>query len=174
MLGGWFMLLLSLEKWSFDKELQIIHADVKLEIDDHTLIDEPLCIDVGLPALLLSALESTEPNRWAAASEWQRMPFFVCGCGDAECRGFSFVVKHLDEAWLQISEVDESQDDHYRVAGEYLVLVKEYRQQVAAIGYRFLQYVRDLDYRPYLANTVEIVEDLLAKLSLHYHGNGSV
>src|ERR1700688_2993328 len=116
------MLLLSLKKWSFDADLQIIHADVKLIIEDQILIDEPLCIDVGLPALLLSACESTEPNRWASHLAWQQMPFFVCGCGDAECRGFSFVVKHVDETWLQISEVDERIDDHYRIAGEYLVL----------------------------------------------------
>lgn len=163
------MLLLSFNNWSFDIDLQIIHADVKLDIEGQTLIDEPLCIDVGLPALLLSTLNATEPNRWAPAEEWQRMPFFICGCGDAECRGFSFVVKHLDEAWLMISEVDERQDDHYRVAGEYRVSVREYRQQVAAIGDDFLQFVRDLDYRPYLSETVEVIEALLAKLA-HFRG----
>jgi hypothetical protein len=159
------MLLLSLKNWSFDVHLQIIHADVKLTIEDNIWIDEPLCIDVGLPALLLSAIEATEPNRWAPATEWQKMPFFVCGCGDAECRGFSFVVKHLDERWLKISEVDERFKDDYRVAGEYLVLVEEYRQQVEAIGRHFLQFVRDIDYKPYLPNTVEIVEALLTKLT---------
>jgi hypothetical protein len=99
------MLLLSLKKWSFDADLQIIHADVKLIIEGQILIDEPLCIDVGLPALLLSACEATEPNRWASHLEWQRMPFFVCGCGDAECRGFSFVVKHVDETWTNGSMI---------------------------------------------------------------------
>jgi hypothetical protein len=159
------MLLLSFNNWSFDIDLQIIHADVKLDIEGQTLIDEPLCIDVGLPALLLSALEATEPNRWAPAVEWQNMPFFICGCGDAECRGFSFVVKHLNETWLMIREVDERQGDDYRVAGEYEVLVEEYRQQVEEIGSHFLQFVHDLDYRPYLAETVEIIEALLAKLA---------
>jgi hypothetical protein len=157
------MLLLSLNKWSFD-------ADVKLAIEGQILIDEPLCIDVGLPALLLSACESTEPNRWASHLEWQRMPFFVCGCGDAECRGFSFVVKHVDETWLQISEVDERIDDHYRIAGDYMVMVKEYRQQVEMIGRHFIQFVHDLDYKPFLSDTVEIVENLLAKLA-HMRGN---
>ena len=165
MLGGNSMLLLSFNNWSFDIDLQIIHADVKLDIEGQTLIDEPLCIDVGLPALLLSALEATEPNRWAPATEWKNMPFFICGCGDAECRGFSFVVKHLNENWLMIREVDERQDDDYRVAGEYEVLVEEYRQQVEEIGSHFLQFVHDLDYRPYLAETVEIIEALLAKLA---------
>ena len=159
------MLLLSFNNWSFDIDLQIIHADVKLDIEGQTLIDEPLCIDVGLPALLLSALEATEPNRWAPVIEWKNMPFFICGCGDAECRGFSFVVKHLNENWLMIREVDERQDDDYRVAGEYEVLVEEYRQQVEEIGSHFLQFVHDLDYRPYLAETVEIIEALLAKLA---------
>jgi hypothetical protein len=158
------MFLLSLNKWSFDPELQIIHADIKLNIHDDVLIDEPLCIDVGLPALLLSACEPTEPNRWACPEEWQRMPFFVCGCGDAECRAFSFVVEHIGEAWLQIKEVDERQNDHYRVAGEYKVLAEDYRRQVEAIGCYYLQFVRDLDYRPYLLNTVEIIEGLLKRL----------
>jgi hypothetical protein len=166
MLGVISMLLLSINNWTLDLELQIIHADVKLEIDSQILIDEPLCIDVGLPGLLLSALEATEPNRWAPAVEWQKMPFFICGCGDAECRGFSFVVKHLDEKWLRISEVDERQNDDYRIAGEYQVSVEEYRQQVEAIGSYFLHFVRDLDYRPFLEDTVEVVETLLAKITL--------
>jgi hypothetical protein len=120
---------------------------------------------VGLPALILSSIEATEPNRWAPATEWQKMPFFVCGCGDAQCRGYSFVVEHLDESWLKISEVDERLNDDYRIAGEYLVLVEQYRQQVETIGRHFLQFVRDLDYKPYLSNTVEIIEALLTKLS---------
>jgi hypothetical protein len=165
LLGGYLMLLLSMENWSFDADLQIIHADVKLVIEDYICIDEPLCIDVGLPALLLSAIEATEPNRWASSTEWQKMPFFVCGCGDAECRGFSFVVEHVDESWLKISEVEERFDDDYRIAGEYLVLVEEYRKQVEMIGRQFLQFVRDLDYKPYLPNTVEIVEALLSQLT---------
>jgi hypothetical protein len=160
------MFLLSLNKWSYDPELQIIHADVKLSIQGEVLIDEPLCIDVGLPALLLSASEPTEPNRWASAEEWQRMPFFVCGCGDAECRAFSFVVEHIDETWLLISEVDERQNDQYRVAGEYKVLAEEYRRQVEDIGYDYLQFVRDLDYRPYFSNTVEVVHGLLKQLAI--------
>jgi len=144
--------------------LQIILADVKLGIENDIWIDEPLCIDVGLPALLLSAIEATAPNRWAPATEWRKMPFFVCGCGDAECRGFSFVVEHMDGSWLKISEVDERMDDDYRIAGEALVLVEEYRKQVESIGYEYLQFVRHLDYKPYLPNTVEIVEDLLKQL----------
>jgi hypothetical protein len=165
LIGGCLMFLLSLNKWSFDADLQIIHADVKLNIHGDVLIDEPLCIDVGLPALLLSASERTEPNRWASHEEWPLMPFFVCGCGDAECRAFSFVVEHIDETWLQISEVDERQNDHYRVAGEYKVLIEEYSQQVEAIGRDYLEFVRDLDYRPYLSNTVEVVERLLKQLT---------
>jgi hypothetical protein len=159
------MLLLSLRNWSFDTDLQIILADVTLEIENNIWIDEPLCIDVGLPALLLSSLEATAPNRWAPATDWQKMPFFVCGCGDAECRGFSFVVEHLDKNWLKISEVDERFDDDYRIAEEALVLIEEYRQQVETIGHYYLQFVRDLDYKPYLPDTVEIVEGLLTQLT---------
>jgi hypothetical protein len=159
------MLLLSLKNWSFDADLQIIIADVKLELENDIWIDEPLCIDVGLPALLLSTMEATAPNRWAPAAEWQRMPFFVCGCGDAECRGFSFVVEHMDQNLLKISEVDERIDDDYRIAVEALVSAEEYRKQVETIGHYYLKFVRDLDYKPYLSNTVEIVEGLLTQLA---------
>ncbi|MDB5053664.1 MAG: hypothetical protein JWM44_1714 [Bacilli bacterium] len=158
------MVLLSMTKWSFDPDLQIIHADVKLLMDGQEIINEPLCVDVGMPALLLSAHETTMPNRWADAEQWQSMPFFVCGCGDAECRAFSFVVNHIDHEWIQISEVDERLNDHYRVAGEYIVSLAEYRNQVQIIAKQFLQYVRDLDYRPFFKDTVIVVKMLLNAL----------
>jgi hypothetical protein len=153
-----------MNKWSFDPQLQIIHADVFLSIDGEILINEPQCIDVGLPALLLSVQQTTQPNRWAPANQWERMPFFICGCGDPECRGFSFAVNHNDEELITLTEVEERQNDTYRVVGEYTVTLANYREQIKQIGYQFLQFVRDLDYRPYYKDTVAIVDLLVEQL----------
>ena len=53
------MLNVSVTGWSLDKDLQIIQADVLLAVDDNIIIEEQLCIDVGLPAFLHSALHDT-------------------------------------------------------------------------------------------------------------------
>jgi len=71
----------------------------------------------------------------------------------------------LDESWLKINEVDERFDDDYRIAGKLWFLIEEYRLQVEMIGHNYLQFISDLDYKPYLPNTVEIVEGLLTKLT---------
>lgn len=156
--------MLNCSGWSFDADLQIIHADVRLEADGETVIDEPLCVDVGLPALLLSMHEDVEPNRWADAERWHRVPFFVCGCGDPECRAFSFVVRHLSPDQLELTEVEERQDMPPRKLGTYLVDKAEYIRQVRAVGLAFLQFVEGLElYRPYYKDTVETVKRLLQR-----------
>lgn len=158
------MLTLSFANWSLDKDLQIIHADVRFEIDGSVLVDEPVCVDVGLPALLLSGLENTEPNRWAPADEWGKMPFFVCGCGDPECRGFSFAVTHLDGDRLDIVEAEERQDGGFKTLDRFTVNAKEYRALVLEAGRTFLGFVAALDYRPYFADTIAVVSGLVGRL----------
>jgi hypothetical protein len=158
------MFQLLLDNWSFDKDLQLIHADVKLSVADTIWIDEPLCIDVGLPALLASGLQDIVPNRWAPAHEWVRMPFFVCGCGDPECRGFSFVVHHLHPDKLELNWVEERQDGPSSDLESYVFDSKVYRAQLLTIGRQFVAFIRDLDYRPYLADTVSIVRGLILRL----------
>jgi len=59
--------------------------------------------------------------------------------------------------------VDERFDDDYRIAGEALVLIEDIDCQVEMIGHNYLQFISDLDYKPYLPNTVEIDEGLLTK-----------
>ncbi|MBP1154206.1 MULTISPECIES: hypothetical protein [unclassified Paenibacillus] len=148
--------------WSFDADLQIIHADVRMEADGEILIEEPLCIDVGLPALLLSMHEDVEPNRWTDAELWHQVPFFVCGCGDPECRAYSFVVRHLSSNELELTEVEERQDLPPRRLASYLVDKVEYVSQVRAVGLEFLRFTEGLDdYRPYYKDTVETVKRLL-------------
>jgi hypothetical protein len=158
------MFQLQLDQWSFDKDLQLIHADVTLSVDDNRIIEEPLCIDVGLPALLASGLQDTEPNRWAPADEWQRMPFFICGCGDPECRGFSFAVRHLNKDKVEFTWVEERQNRPFREMESYVLDSKAYREQLLLQGNQFLHFVKDLDYRPYLADTVSLVEQLILRL----------
>lgn len=158
------MMDLQLTNWSFDKDLQIVHADVRFEIDGNLLVDEPVCVDVGLPSLLLGAVEDVSPNRWAAADEWGKMPFFVCGCGDPECRGFSFVVRHPETGIVEVTEVEERHGEVYREFDTFRVDAEEFKRLAAEAGETFLQFVGGLDYRPYYADTVTVVRELLARL----------
>ncbi|NBI28910.1 hypothetical protein [Chengkuizengella marina] len=149
---------------SLNKELQIVQADVYLQINDDIIIDEPLCIDVGLPALLLSALEDTFPNRFASATEWEKTPFFVCGCGDPDCRGFSFVVRHINKQSIQLIEVEESEGEQPKEMEEYIVDLKKYQQIVYEIGLQFLEFIKDLNYSPYFKDTLPVINDLMSQL----------
>ncbi|OPH60404.1 hypothetical protein BC351_18080 [Paenibacillus ferrarius] len=158
------MLDVSIKGWSHDKDLQIIQADVLMAVDDSVLVEEPLCVDVGLPAFLYSALYDTTPNRFAPPDQWERMPFFVCGCGDPECRGFSFVVNHQAEQQVELIAVEERTDGTYRELETHMIPSMDYRKQVVAIGETYLQFIKELDYRPYLADTVKVVEDLVHQI----------
>lgn len=157
------MFHLSCKNWSFDRDLQIVHADVLLQVDGDTLIDEPVCVDVGLPALLLSALKDTEPNRWAPPEEWRSMPFFCCGCGDPECRSFSFRVRHRGER-ICLVELEERQHGEPREMSEYEIPLEEYRTAMARIGNQFLSFIDGLEYRPYFADTVNQMKRLVFEL----------
>lgn len=158
------MFKLQYEHLSLEPDLQIVHADVTLEIDGETIIEEPLCIDVGLPALLLSAVEDVEPSRWSEPAEWHKMPFVCCGCGDPECRAFSFIVRHSGEDEMELLEIEEKPSGSPRVLGSYTVRESEYKAQVTAIGEAFLRFVDGLDYRPYYSETVRTVRELMDRL----------
>ncbi|ULL18414.1 hypothetical protein DVH26_30480 [Paenibacillus sp. H1-7] len=157
------MFELTCKGWSWDSDLQIIHADVRLELDGEVVIDEPLCIDVGLPAMLYSIRHDVEPHRWADTKEWQRMPFFCCGCGDPECRGYSFRVRHDEPGMLQLTELEEREQGEARELGTYQVPVAVYREQVHAVAQQYVEFIEGLDYRPYFSDTVKVVKELLAK-----------
>ncbi|WP_028549491.1 hypothetical protein [Paenibacillus sp. UNC451MF] len=156
------MFALTYTGWSWDSDLQIIQADVLLEIDGEVIIDEPLCVDVGLPALLLSTKSDVEPNRWSAPDLWQRIPFFCCGCGDPECRAYSFRVKHLENGMLELTELEEREQGPSKEIGTYLVSADSYKAQVVAIARTYLDFVEGLDYLPYFADTVKVIRELLA------------
>ncbi|NOU95788.1 hypothetical protein GC093_21550 [Paenibacillus sp. LMG 31456] len=155
------MFTLQCKGWSWDKDLQIIHADVYLEVDGEVLIDEPLCVDVGLPALLYSIYRDVEPNRWASPDDCFRMPFFCCGCGDPECRAFSFRARHLNEGMLELTEIEERQHAEPRILGTYLVPLEAYKTQIIPIALEYLSFVKGLEYRPYYTDTTKVVEQLV-------------
>lgn len=155
---------ISIKGWSLDKDLQIIQADVLMEVDDSIIIEEPLCVDVGLPAFLYSALHDTASNRFAPADQWERMPFFVCGCGDPECRGFSFVVRHLANEQVELASVEERSNGTYRELETHIIPSLEYSKKVLSVGETYLAFIKDLDYRPYFGDTVKVVEDLVHQI----------
>ncbi|WJH32218.1 hypothetical protein N6H14_17430 [Paenibacillus sp. CC-CFT747] len=160
------MFKLKADGFSWDRDLQIIHADVVLEVDGETIVDEPLCVDVGLPALLLSALEDTKPNRWADPGEWSRMPFLVCGCGDPECRAYSFRVEHEGAGRIRLMELEESPDGTSRELAFYEVDQAEYREAVRRLAEDYLAFTEGLAYKPLVKDTPAIVRELLERLSL--------
>jgi hypothetical protein len=154
------MFSLQYSNLSWDADLQVIHADVLLSVDGDVLIDEPLCIDVGLPALLYSVNQDVEPNRWAAPEEYDRMPFFCCGCGDPECRAYSFRVRHIGVSHVALTELEERHGAKPKVFGAYVVLRVEYKDEILQIAEQFLSFVEHLDYKPYYKHTIDIVRKL--------------
>jgi hypothetical protein len=149
---------------SHNEELQIIQADVVVVAEHETLIDEPLCVDVGLPSLLLSAFEDIAPDRFAdAAVEWRVMPFFVCGCGDPDCRAFPFRVRHEGDR-VNWTELDQSPTGGERVLAQYQVPVEVYRGVLLRLGEQFLSFAAALDYCPLQKETLPLVAELTERL----------
>ncbi|WP_442603302.1 hypothetical protein [Paenibacillus sp. KN14-4R] len=157
------MFELRIKHWSWNQELQIIVADVTLKMDHEMIVDEPLCVDVGMPALVRSVQQDSELNRFATPGEWWLMPFFVCGCGDPACRGFSFIIKHLEEDQIRITHVEEKTDGNFREYESCEVSLDVYRQCVLEAAHAFNAYVSSLGdaYQPLLANTAAIVRELI-------------
>lgn len=149
---------------SHNEELQIVQADVFVAAEGETLVEEPLCIDVGLPALLASGFEDVRPNRFAdAASEWRLMPFFVCGCGDPDCRAMPFGVRHEGDVVVW-TELDQSPSGSERVLGEYRIPAEAYRRALLRLGEQFLAFASTLDYRPLQPETLALVRKWTERL----------
>jgi hypothetical protein len=148
---------------SHHEELQIVQADVYLEVDGAVLIDEPLCIDVGLPALLLSAIQDVSPQRFAPPEQWESMPFFVCGCGDAECRACEFIVKHRGDD-VQFIEAQQPYEGKINEYDTYVIPLDVYKDQIFKIGEQFLRFVEGRDYHPYFPETITTIKRLLEQI----------
>lgn len=152
---------LTMSGFRWDRELQIIQADTVLELEGEAVIDEALCVDVGMPALVCSVSEDVKPDRWSPPEEWRKKPFWVCGCGDPECRAYSFMVQHKHKGGtgeVLLTEIDEREDGTYRVQGEILVPAEEYRAAVLAAAESFLVFAGELKgYSPLFDGTLEEV-----------------
>lgn len=159
------MFELRFEKLSFLSDLQIVQAEVTVKLDGETLIEEPLCVDVGLPALLASAAgEGAAPDPGAdPAAEWRRMPFFVCGCGDPDCRSFAFNVSYEEGTviWTQV----ERGAAGLRKLDEYRIPFEEYKRAVVAAGVQFLEFMDGRVYTPLQPSTLQIVRQYVQTLS---------
>jgi hypothetical protein len=140
---------------TFDAGLHLIHADVLL-MGDNEIINEPMCIDVGLPALLHSGISDTLSNRWCDPYHWKEMPFFICGCGDPTCRTFSFSVKHLDE----------TRQKPFRVILSSIVKKNVYQDFILQIGYSFLGVIQNKPYHPHVIHTIDLVKKAIVQIKL--------
>ncbi|KIL42537.1 hypothetical protein SD70_00425 [Gordoniibacillus kamchatkensis] len=161
------MLEWTYRNYSFDADLQIVHADVRIAWNGDVWAEEPLCIDVGLPALAASLTDNTEPNRFAdPVRDWRAMPFLVCGCGDPECRGLSFAVRHLPGGRVRISQLEERPGREPRLLAEAELPLAELREAVERIAEDYLRFVEPLDYRPLLSAAPELVRDALRRAKL--------
>jgi hypothetical protein len=162
---GKHMLQLSLTGFRWDRDLQIIQADVRMEVEGRLLIDEPLCVDVGMPSLVYSLKENVKPNRWGTPEEWRTKPFFVCGCGDPECRAYSIAVRHLTETGkICLAEVEEREDGGCRLLEDFEVGAGEYRSAVMAAALDFLDFAEGLDgYQPLFPDSLEMIRRYLPR-----------
>lgn len=148
-----------------ETELQIVQAEVRVEADGESIVDESMCVDVGLPALLYSCYEPTLPNRWASVDDWPSIPFFVCGCGDPECRAIGFRTRIIEEdEQIEWVLVEQGEDRTYREHETYRFELGEYREQVLQAAEQVLALVDGQDYRPLMTETEAVVGRLTDKL----------
>lgn len=161
-----FIFELTYDNLALDQDLQIVQADVLLKIDDEIVIDEALCIDVGLTALVQSCLKEFRPNRWAEEKEWDKIPFFVCGCGDADCRAYSFIVEHISPDEIKLYEIEERMNQDDRVYQSWTINKQEYVESVLDVSKQFLRFIGPLDYRPLFQKRLFILKELVDQV---YH-----
>jgi hypothetical protein len=152
----------SYRNYSFDADLQIVRADVRVAWDGDVWVEEPLCVDVGLPALAASLQGDTAPNRFGdPVRDWRAMPFLVCGCGDPECRAHSFAVKHLPGERVRLTYVEERPGREPRELAAAELPLAELRRAVTSVAEEYLRFVEPLDYRPLLSGAPELVRQAL-------------
>jgi hypothetical protein len=152
--------------YSFDADLQLIHADVKIAWNGNVWVEEPLCVDVGLPALLASLDRDVRPDRFADPSkDWLLMPFLVCGCGDPECRAFSFEVEHISSGEVKLSLLEERPGRPPRELEQAVVPLADYRAAVLRTASDYLKFVETLPYEPLLRDAEKLVREMAGKLN---------
>jgi hypothetical protein len=70
----------------------------------------------------------------------------------------------MDQDKVEFTWVEERQNGPFREMESYVLDSKAYREQLLLQGNQFLQFVKDLDYRPYLADTVSVIQKLILRL----------
>ncbi|MEW9668500.1 hypothetical protein [Ammoniphilus sp. 3BR4] len=153
------MFQLTVTNLDFDPDLQIIQGDVCLIINNDQVINETQCVDIGLPSLVRSILADVHPNRWS--QQWEDMPFFVCGCGDPDCKAYSFIVQHLSEDKIEIMEIEERVNGEYRLYQKWIISKAEYAQEVLRFAEQFLSFVKPLDYVPFFPQSVNTIKEFI-------------
>jgi hypothetical protein len=161
--GEGYVFKIQLDDLQFDGGLQIIQADLLLEIQQEQVVNESICLDVGMPSLLRSVFHELKPNRWAV-DHWETLPFFICGCGDPDCKAFSFMVQHLSGGEVKLTEIEENEDGSYRSYGVWRVDLQDYAREIVRVAEQFLEFVEHLDYRPQFPQTVEVIKTYVKKI----------
>jgi hypothetical protein len=158
------MFEICLEDLFFDADLQIIQAEIQLTINQQEVFHEILCLDVGLPSMVRSVFHELQPNRWAKIADWHELPFFVCGCGDPECKAYSFAVHHLSTAQIELTELEEQEQGEARILQKWRIPLKEYAREIVKIAEQFLDYTKPLDYHPLFPQTVTVIQTYVSKI----------
>jgi hypothetical protein len=153
------MFQLTVTNLEFDPGLQIIQGDIHLLIENQSVINETQCIDIGMPSLLRSTITDVHPNRWS--EQWEEMPFFVCGCGDPDCKAYSFIVRHRPTGEIEFTEIEERQNGPQRIFQKWVINSQEYTEEVIRFAEQFLEFVEPLDYQPFFPQSLERIGELL-------------
>jgi hypothetical protein len=153
--------------WSYLPDLQIVQADIALDIEDTIVLDEPFCVHVGIGALLLSAFEDVYPKQFNEDEDWRVQPFFICGCGDSSCRAALFEVRHLPEKRVQWCELMQSEYGSEWRGDVYEFDLDTYRQALLSYGHAYVAFLREHESSlgEELRRSLQVVVPLLQRLT---------
>jgi hypothetical protein len=153
--------------WTYLEDLQLVHADIEVNIEDTIVLDEPFSVQNGVASLLLSAIEDVHPLQFIGQPDWRTEPFFVCGCGDSSCRAALFKVTHLENGSMEWCELMQSETGGERQGDTYMFNWNEYVPALIAYGQAYLAVLRDNQdtLGEELQHSMVQVEQLLERLT---------
>jgi hypothetical protein len=128
--------------WSYQEDLQLVQADIEVNIEDTIVLDEPFCVQVGMASLLLSAFQDVHPRQFSETYDWREQPFFICGCGDPSCRAALFEVKHHDDGTVEWCELMQSETGGERRGDSYRFGLAEYRTMLVNYAEQYVAFLR--------------------------------
>ena len=153
--------------WSFQADLQLVQADIEVNMEDTIVLDEPFCVQVGMGALLLSAFENVHPRQFDESFDWRVQPFFVCGCGDSSCRCALFEVTHHSDQTVEWCELMQSESGREHRGDTYRFGLEEYRFALLEYSQTYVQFLRlhQAELGEELLQSLAVVEPLVARLT---------